>query len=279
MKKLFVISDVHGFYDEMIEALNEAGFDSSNENHWLISCGDTMDRGSQPAKVMNYLMKLPRKVLVKGNHESLIQECCEREYPTSYDYSNGTFETICELGGAGYGRGFDECCIIAEQRIKQFFNSMVDYFETENYIFVHSFIPLKRKDNLPMHYTKNRDFGFNLDWRKAHYSEWEDVRWCNPYKLAMEGFLPDKTLVFGHWHTSHPRHILNGEPEFGEDADFSIYYGDGYIGIDGCTAYTGKVNVLVLEDDFINDDYPCNGHECYDKGNYHASCTTCPLHK
>lgn len=277
MPKLFVISDIHGFYYEMIEALNEAGFDPLNENHWLISCGDELDRGSKPTEVLNYLMNLPRAVFIKGNHQTLMEELLERGYPVKYDWSNGTMQSVIDL--APSATTTNDAFNIVYHKVKQFFNSTVNYFETKNYIFVHSFIPLKCNDNVPMYYAAHSRMEFNPDWRTAHYNEWEDVRWCNPYKLAMEGFLPDKTLVFGHWHTSHPRHILNGEPEFGEDADFSIYYGDGYIGIDGCTAYTGKVNVLVLEDDFINDDYPCNGHECYDKGNYHASCTTCPLHK
>jgi hypothetical protein len=38
--KYFVIADPHGFYDEMIKALDEAGFDKDNEDHWLVSCGD-----------------------------------------------------------------------------------------------------------------------------------------------------------------------------------------------------------------------------------------------
>lgn len=25
--------------------------------------------------------------------------------------------------------------------------------------------------------------------------------------------------------------------------------------------------------------YPCEGHDCYDRGNYHATCWQCPLHK
>lgn len=36
--------------------------------------------------------------------------------------------------------------------------------------------------------------------------------------------------------------------EFGEDADFSPYYGPGIIAIDACTAFSGKVNCLVMED-------------------------------
>jgi len=61
--------------------------------------------------------------------------------------------------------------------------------------------------------------------------------------------------VFGHWHTSWPRHHWawsdEAKPEVGEGADFSPYYGNGFIGIDACTAYSGKVNVLVLEDELM----------------------------
>lgn len=254
MSKLFVVSDVHGYYDEMKKALDDAGFDPCNSEHWLISCGDNWDRGGQPVEVMNYLQGLPRKVLVKGNHESLLQDLCERGYPGSHDFSNKTFDTVCEFGGAGEGRGFEECCIITEQRTKNFIYSMVPYFETKNYIFVHSFVPLKNLDGLPMYYTRNRKFAIDPDWRYAHASAWEEARWGNPYELAEKGFLPDKTLVFGHFHTSWPRHKYEGKPEFGEGADFSPYYGDGYIAIDGCTAHTGKVNVLVLEDEFLEEE-------------------------
>ena len=251
MKRLVVISDVHGFYDEMIKALNNVKFNPDTD--FLISCGDTMDRGPDPAAVMNYLMKLPNKILIRGNHESLFEECVKRGYWMQHDVNNGTFDSICELGGAGKDRNFEECCVIAENRVKDFFASMVNYFETKNYIFVHSFVPLKNLDGLPMYYTRNREFEINPDWRHAHFSEWEEARWGNPYELAERGFLPDKTLVFGHYHTSWPRHKYNEEPEFGENADFSIYYGNGYIAIDSCCAYSGKLNCLVIEDEFLEE--------------------------
>ena len=253
MPKFYVISDVHSYYDEMKKALDEAGFDPNNESHWLISCGDNFDRGPKPIEVMQYLQSLPRKVLVKGNHCDLLQDLCQRSYPGSYDFSNGTYDTVCKFGGMDLNKSFEECCIITERRTKSFIYSMANYFETKNYIFVHSFIPLKSLDDLSKYYTRNRQFEFDPDWRHAHASEWEAARWGNPYELAKKGFLPDKTLVFGHFHTSWPRHKYEGEPEIGQGADFSIYYGDGYIGIDGCTAYSGKVNVLVLEDSFLED--------------------------
>jgi hypothetical protein len=260
MPKFFVVSDIHGFYDELIEALDKAGFDPQNENHWLITCGDHFDRGPKPFEVMNYLQNLPRKVLVKGNHESLFDDLCSRGYPGQHDYSNGTFDTVCELGGAGEGNDFDTCCLVALQRVKPFFDSMADYYETKNYIFVHGWIPVTCKDHLPMYYRHNRMFEFAPSWRYSHHSDWEQARWLNGIDMARKGFVePGKTIVCGHWHCSYGHSIddmaKNGPfdciDEFGETAVWEPYYGNGVIAIDRCTAYTGQVNVLVLEDEFI----------------------------
>ena len=204
----FVISDMHGYYDEMIDALKQSGFDKYNSDHWLITCGDHFDRGPKPVEVMQYLISLPRKILVKGNHESLLQDLCERGYPCSHDFHNGTFDTVCKFGGKSLGRSFEECCIIAEQRTKNFIYNMVNYFETKNYIFVHGWIPVICNDDLPMYYRNNRKFEFNPDWRIAHYSEWEQARWLNGIDMARKGFVdPNKTIVCGHWHCSYGHYI------------------------------------------------------------------------
>lgn len=264
MAKLFCVSDIHGFYDEFKQALDDSGFNSENENHWLVSIGDCFDRGGQPTEVMRYLRSLPRKILIKGNHESLLQELCDRGYPVSHDYSNGTFDTVCELGGAGLGRSFDECCIVAHQRTKNFIDSMANYFETKNYIFVHGWIPVMCKDGLPMYYQRNRKFEFNSDWRHCHYSEWEQARWLNGIDMARNGFIESgKTIVCGHWHCSYGHYIQSIRDaiaakdsslevdEFGPTAIWKPYYGDGIIAIDRCTAHTGEVNILILEDEFL----------------------------
>ena len=260
MPKFFVLSDVHGFYDEMKEALDKAGFDKDNPEHFLVSCGDHFDRGQKPVEVMTYLKSLPRKFLIRGNHESLLQDLCDAGYPGSHDFHNGTYATVCEFGGAGLGRSFEECCIITDHRTKDFLYSMVNYFETKNYIFVHGWIPVICNDSLPMYYRNNRKFEFNPDWRGAHYSKWEQARWLNGMDMARNGFVePRKTIVCGHWHCSwgHMKddmaiNGLNGKiDEFGETAIWEPYFGDGVIAIDRCTAHTGKVNVLILEDEFI----------------------------
>ena len=246
MPKFFVVGDVHSFYDEMKRSLDEAGFDPNNEEHWLISCGDALDRGPKSQEVIDYLMGLDRCILIKGNHDQLIMDLLDRKFPYGADHHNGTFRSVIDL--APDAENFYEACMVAYEKVKPFVDRMVNYFETKNYIFVHSFVPLKNLDGLPMHYIRNRKFAIDPDWRHAHALAWEEARWGNPFELAKSGFLPNKTLVFGHWHTygERPREYE------GEDL-FDPIYGDGYIGIDGATALSSQVNVIVIEDDFLED--------------------------
>jgi serine/threonine protein phosphatase 1 len=251
MLKFFVTSDIHSYYEPLIEALNETGFDENDENHYLIVCGDCFDRGPDSAKVLKYLQSLPRKVLIKGNHEQLLLDCCKRGEYLSHDVSNGTAKTIFHLG---YGYEFEDMCEHTLIKVRPFIGGMVNYFETKNYIFVHSWIPTFNKDGLPSHYTRNRKFEFNPDWRNASQKEWDEATWGNPFDMAERGLLPNKTVVFGHWHCSVGWAKSEGRSEFDDDAKFEPYYGDGFIGIDACTAHTGKCNVIVIEDDLLEDE-------------------------
>lgn len=243
MPKFFVMSDIHGFYNKMIEALDNAGFDKDNPDHWVVTCGDHFDRGGQALQVMKYLDSLPRKILVRGNHEQLLEYLCERGFPYSYDKSNGTFSTVCQLGLIYSNGEIDYDYVLA--RVKPFFKQMVNYFETKNHIFVHSWIPVDNENGVL--------YRFKEDWREASDDEWDNSRWGNPYDMAAKGLLPDKTVVFGHWHCSTGWAEAEGRSEFGEDAKFDPYYGDGFISIDACTAYSGKVNVVVIEDEFLEE--------------------------
>ena len=255
--KIFAVSDIHGYFDEFKKALDDAGFDENNPKHYIVVCGDVFDRGPQPVEVMRYLNLHDRVILVRGNHEDLLEECCDRGYALSHDYSNGTFDTICAFGDASGGRTFDECCARTIARTNIFLSKMVNFFETKNYIFVHGWIPLKPNDCFPMYYSKNRSFEFDPDWRNANDVEWEAARWINGIKAALNGFIePNKIIICGHWHCSFGHHLKSLSTdhwisEFEEDACFEPFYDNGIIAIDACTAHSGKVNVIVLEDDFI----------------------------
>ena len=99
MAKFFVVSDIHSFYTPLKKALDGAGFDPDNEDHWLVVCGDAFDRGRESFEVLRFLMGLERKILIRGNHDDLLEECCLRGYPEWHYNSNGTRRTI-QIGRA-----------------------------------------------------------------------------------------------------------------------------------------------------------------------------------
>jgi serine/threonine protein phosphatase 1 len=252
---LFVVSDVHSHLDPLKKALDEAGFDPNNEEHWLLSCGDLFDRGPNSEELLYYIMSLERKILIRGNHDLLLEECCKREFPYRHDHSNGTVKTICDIGGAGEGYPFNKCCERTWNRMAAYRDCLVNYWETENYIFVHSWVPTKvtydKGASKPWHMV-GKKHEYMEDWRNANSVEWEEAMWGNPFEFAEHRLnKTGKILVSGHWHASWPRARYEGKPEFGEGADFSPYYGNSFIGIDACCAASGRINVLVIKDILI----------------------------
>ena len=88
------------------------------------------------------------------------------------------------------------------------------------------------------------------------YNEYLDLRksnlWGNPFDIAaVVGNKTGKTIVHGHWHNSTGWAAKGIGSEFEDDACFDICGHDGCIGLDACTAWTHKVNVLVVEDNMI----------------------------
>lgn len=242
--KLFCCSDLHSFYEPFKRALDEKGFEENNPEHLLVVCGDVFDRGLESAELYQYLDNLTNVILVRGNHEYLLEELFKRGYPASHDESNGTFRTAIDLADIVNFKsppmGLFEYCLVVAQFLEPFLNKYVNYFETENYIFVHSWLP------------STSDGQYREDWRAASGTEWIEACWGNPFDLATAGLnKTGKTIVFGHWHTSWPRHQYENKPEFLDGADFSPYYGENFIGLDACTAWSKTCNVIVLEDNLI----------------------------
>lgn len=76
--KLYVTSDIHSAYTPMKKALDEAGFKPGNKEHLLVVCGDLFDRMDESQQVLDYMMSVPNKVLIFGNHEDLMTSMCRR---------------------------------------------------------------------------------------------------------------------------------------------------------------------------------------------------------
>lgn len=296
--RYFIVSDIHSFCSELKYALRRAGFNKKNKNHTLIVCGDIFDRGDETIKVYNYLKSIPKKrcILIKGNHESLYKKLLNKSFPGRHDFSNGTVKAFCNIASIDEEKlnkyywieqsfanslDYDQIeeklystwnkikTIVANHEVTKWLNSKqwINYFEVDKYIFVHSFIPAKVKDEWKdTHPYKLRSFCYEYrpDWRKATDTEWEEATWGDPIEnYNYELFQPEedkgKVLVVGHWHTSDFYSRLN---YINIDTQ-EIYYSKNLIAIDGgvkyniWTGYLHPQNVLVIDSEDFS--------KCYDK--------------
>lgn len=86
----YVIGDVHGCYDEMMELINE--IEKKDENARIIFVGDFIDRGPKVDKVLDWCMKNitedGKYQAVRGNHEQMAIDWY-REWLEWYQETNG----------------------------------------------------------------------------------------------------------------------------------------------------------------------------------------------
>lgn len=252
--KSFIVSDCHGFYTNLMNSLNTAGFDSNNPEHILIICGDLFDRGKQPREIFDFVRTLPKErlIYIRGNHEDLLMECLNEIYdgynPGRHHYHNGTVETIfnfCGITNFDFWERRDEAIATIKKYISplvDFINERcVDYYETDTHIFVHGWIPCEVEGGIHYGTYKRND-----DWRNASRAEWKKARWFNGMDCAKYWYIlePHKTIVCGHWHCSYGHYIF-GESK--TEDNYTPFYSDGIIAIDACTAKSGMVNCIIID--------------------------------
>lgn len=238
---IFAVSDVHGHYTALVRALAEAGFDAENENHVFLSVGDLFDRGEENRKVYEFVKSLPRKILLRGNHEDNLAAILEGGQLEYEDFRNGTAVTVKEFLGEDAIDEYD--CIDLEKHaekiaeIRAFLDSMGDYYEMRNYVFTHGWLPVDID-------LKKRTATVREDWRDSSAEDWIDYHWLEWQQLyAVGAMLPGKIIVCGH----RPARMGDSFDPMREPQCDDIFYGDGMIVLDAYTVRSGKVNVLKLE--------------------------------
>ena len=261
--KYYVVSDVHGFYNLMKSALQEAGFFDEKEPCKLVVCGDMLDRGEEAILMVDFMLRLLKKdklIYIRGNHEDLFMQCLQQIVSKgvhevasgmSHHFTNGTWDTLLQLSCMDEMEAYSNAAeLVGRVRrspyYKELLSTCVDYYETPNYIFTHGWIPCYCDD-----YRATKGCKYNPNWRTANVNAWKMARWFNGMDMACKHKIieENKTIVCGHYHASygHARVDKKGS-EFDENADFSPFRAKGILAIDACTAYSGVVNCVVIED-------------------------------
>lgn len=244
VKKFFVVSDIHGCATVLKSCLRSARFEKNNPDHILLCLGDCFDRGYENVEVLEMLESIPNKIMVKGNHEDLLEfAMCNREI-TEIEKHNGTDITIKQFFG-------DKSISLSgnitinkktEMKLINFISGMVDFYETKNYIFVHGWIPCYEEIFKP----KIRE-----NWRNTNEEGWKVARfllWHEMYALGLT--LKDKTIVCGHSSCEYGRMFDTNRKR----GDTSPYKGNGVIAIDANVYRTGKLNIIIIEDEIMGEE-------------------------
>jgi serine/threonine protein phosphatase 1 len=206
MNKIFAIGDIHGCLGKF-EALIQ-NIDANPQNDTLIFIGDYIDRGNSSSKVVDYVIQLKSEykkvVCLLGNHEYMLIRYLEGVDEDIY-LENGGIATLHSYGiRLSDEPGKRKAKIPREHR--EFFESLLPYYETKNHIFVHAGL----KPGLPLRQQTMSD----LLWIRHEFVEAEDDF--------------GKMVVFGHTPLNYPLIMPNK------------------IGIDTGAIYGGKLTCVEL---------------------------------
>lgn len=260
-KKYFIVSDVHGFYDELIRGLETAGFSVSNPNHIFVSLGDLFDRGDKSYECLQFVNSLPeeRKILICGNHEWCLQEAIIRRRFKSHDVHNKTDKTCWEF----YNHLHPEATIDTTSEhevldwlrdwedLKTYGNSLKPYAIIKDNLFLHGWVPYWCRSLTDLKHT---------DWVDWYDSVWTDgvlysMKWGGKIKTSNRKDAKLVTVFCGHVHSCFHNYKYHNEGEICklpggeldiEKLDCSPFIDEGIVNLDSYTSASKLVNVFVL---------------------------------
>lgn len=253
----YFVSDLHGCDVNILKnALNEKGF--KPESDTLVVVGDLVDRGPQTLELLQYIMPLPHRILVRGNHDWRDFDLLFRAVqPEDWDVSNGVKETLRSLMEDPHLHG--SLHYMLRQRypakntdlFRSYYEQGVWAIEFSNLIVTHGWVPYMVQNNNPSE-LEVQSYGLMPSWRHCQVSDWIEATWAHTQRCIRHRIWPDKMLLAGHWHAWRLRDAfeLHIDPRDDMTPDCRTWRYDGKgIFIDTCTNYSQQVNVEVLSFD------------------------------
>lgn len=191
MARNLIIGDIHGMYDRMISVLSASGFNPEEDN--LYAVGDFCDRGPEPVRVLDYVMKLPHFLPVVGNHDMWLYDYLCRRRPEAIwlDPGNGGTVTYSEFEGLDKTK---------KAEIRDWLGSIPFIRTTEKYTILHAGPAANMKSLEGMTLAKAYRFKrFAGSYPQIVF----DIVWDRNYiRSAINGlgqpFETDRTILCGH---------------------------------------------------------------------------------
>ena len=224
----YAISDIHGEYNQFMRLLDKIRFSDSDT---LYVIGDTIDRGPQPIKVLQFMMEQPNIIPIVGNHElmaitnlrllmkeitgEMLDSLSISDYGLLTDWMfNGCESTLSDFRKLGNEERLD---------IMDYLEDFSTYEEVctagKNYLLVHAGLGNFSREKCMDDYTIDE-----LVWERPDYSK---------------RYFDDVYVVTGHT----PTQLIDDNPRPGY-----IYRNENHIAID-CGAFFegGRLSAICLD--------------------------------
>lgn len=192
----FIVSDLHGQYDKLMERMNYVQFDVTKDR--LFSVGDLCDRGPDSVKCMRLIYE-PWFYAVQGNHDRMFftfTETALSTYHTRDDFINN---------GGGWVHGLDKAHLktLAEDMMKL----MPLAIETPDFKIAHARLePNFSPDQIdPDEFVWDRTLR-NVVFKNAHEDFGKAFTTSNNQLFMLNRYDPEKKIVYvGHntWARGH----------------------------------------------------------------------------
>ncbi len=204
---IFAVGDIHGLYDRLVALIDKLPL---KDTDLLVFLGDYIDRGEDSKKVIDFLIRLKKNrnedltVFLKGNHEALFLDFLSGKNQDIF-FLNGGRKTVesYTVNGSFY---------LPDDHLN-FFKSLLLYYETDDYIFVHAGL----KPAVALEYQNEED----LLWIRGDFI-------FSDYNFG-------KKVIFGHT----PMKSL------------MPYFDRNKIGIDTGAVYGGFLSAIMLPEETI----------------------------
>ena len=177
----YVMSDLHGCYEEFIKMLELIKF--SDEDHLYI-LGDVIDRGPSSLKIIDYIVTKPNITLLLGNHEQMYVEWFETGYPYDW-FSNGGDKTFEELT--------TQKPIEFQYELYRYFRKLPRMIKVDKFILVHAgvYLPSNYKEFTIDELLKDQTLDYNI-WGRSHVGKYYELP--NDYKIVC-GHTPVQNII------------------------------------------------------------------------------------
>ena len=182
MPRSFVIGDIHGNYSPMIKLFKAVKFDYENDH--LISLGDLVDRGPEPVKVVDELMKLRNFVFVLGNHD---QFC--------FEYLKSGIRPVEWIlqGGQSTLNDYEKNKEARSRHLEFFASADFYHIDNSNRLFVHAGFDGSRPFTEQKHETMSLLWNRSLYMTAAEYNE--DGRIFKEFSEIYIGHSPTQLIM------------------------------------------------------------------------------------